>query len=146
MLGLGTMDYKFRNRTDRLPVWYRFRASLSQHLRAKRKLLCKIHTMNNRFFIFMLLISVSMFGQAVPKTTPMPAKVYSGKPIAIIDPAKDNPVLVLYGNRQAFVKDAKIITDTLSVRQKYRILTDNDNISRYTNSKYVRKVVLISNP
>jgi hypothetical protein len=90
-----------------------------------------------------LLLSAGLFAQAVPEPTPMPKKIYSRDPITIIDPARENPIMVLYENKRVFVKTAKSVTDSISAKNRYRILTNNDSIARYTNSKFVRQVVLI---
>jgi hypothetical protein len=45
-----------------------------------------------------LLLSAGLFAQAVPEPTPMPKKVYLRDPITIIDPARENPIMVLYEN------------------------------------------------
>jgi hypothetical protein len=127
---------------QRFLIWDDIRTRLS-HGAPSEFIVQNTDKMNKYFFFSMLLISLSMAGQAVPKKTPMPAKVYTREPIVIIDPARENPVLVIHGNRRIFVKDKKTVTDTLPKNTKYQVLTNNDSIKRYSNSKFVRQVLLI---
>jgi hypothetical protein len=93
----------------------------------------------------MMLISLSMSGQAIPKAPSIPPKIYSGKPIVIPGPSKANPVLVIYNNTRLFAKNVQTVTDTLPA-SRYQILTSPDSIRRYTDSEFVSQVILISNP
>jgi len=94
----------------------------------------------------MMLISLSAAGQALPKAPAIPPKVYSAKTITIADPSKENPVLVIYNNKRSFAKDTKSVIDTLSTERRYQILTGPDSIKQYSDSKFVREVILIYNP
>ena len=94
-------------------------------------------------FTLALLFSINALAQGVPKFPKLSQKIFSQQPITVIDSAHEKPVMVLYENKRTFVKLAKTVTDTVSDKNKYHVLTNRDSIIRYTDSKFVRKVVLI---
>ena len=94
--------------------------------------------------LLLLLTTSGIFAQATPKEPKLPRKVFSQTPVVVHDPARDKPVLVLFENQRSFAKDVKTVTDTLSAKNTHRVLTNADSIKRYSDSKFIRQVVIVS--
>ncbi|CAM3498069.1 hypothetical protein FLLO111716_14370 [Flavobacterium longum] len=100
--------------------------------------------MKKKTILYLLLAPLFSFGQVAPGGTTGQVKIrYANQPIRLHDPARENPVLVVFGNQSFFVKDKRTVTDTLEKHYRYQVLTNSDSIRRYTNSAFVNEVLLV---
>jgi carbonic anhydrase/acetyltransferase-like protein (isoleucine patch superfamily) len=110
--------------------------------------------MKNNLFLFCLVLFASgVFSQTIIKKDSIQSieigavensnRVIARKMIPIGNPCKNCTVLVIYNQQKSYSKTAKAVIDTLSKKYKYTLHSGRDAISRYTNERNIKKVILI---
>ena len=95
--------------------------------------------------ICFLLISslLQAQGQPLPKR---PGVVFSTRDTIVLkDPAFEKPVLILdiRRNERLFAVTRQTVTDTLKGNLIWRSYTDRDTIKRYSDSHFVKEILII---
>lgn len=81
-----------------------------------------------------------------PSLPKRPGVIFSTKDTIVLrDPAYEKPVLVLdiRRNERVFSVTRKTVTDTLKGNLVWRSFTDPDSIKRYSDSQFVKEVLII---
>jgi len=93
--------------------------------------------------ILVILAPLWLQAQAPPLPA-LPKTVYSGT-YKYVDPAAEKPVMILdlFHNERHFAVDRKTVTDTLRGNLVWRSLIDTDSIMKYSDSPFVKEVLII---
>lgn len=92
------------------------------------------------------LLMASLLQAQAPPLPKRAGVVFSARDtIVVADPAYEKPVLVLdiRHNERLFAATRKTVTDTLKGNLVWRSFTDTDSIKRYSDSKFVKEILII---